>query len=313
MKVLILGAAVLDITAQPIESSDKWAEKQRIESVVFSAGGDALNQSIRMADIGGEPVIVSAIGDDRNGEIIRNELVARGVDTGCLIVKKEYPTGTSLVLVNSAGDRNIFSVKGGAYAMLSKEDTVNVLAPDIRAISIASFFIEYILEADGGMLTLLKEASEKGIPVFADLSHDKNKLGIKGLISFLPYIDYFMPSLSDAEKMNGVKGAEKNAGVYKELGCKNVIIKCGADGCYILSDEYTGWCRAFKVEPADTTGAGDCMVALFISRILNGEGIYEACKFACVGATYSTLFHGASTERITVSDVNNFVKKQEKV
>lgn len=345
MKILVLGAAVLDITAQPIESSEKWAEKQRIESVEFLPGGDALNQCIRMADIGEEPVIVSAIGDDRNGEIIKNELISRGVDTTYLFVKSDHPTGTSLVLINPAGERHIFSVRGGAYAELNCEETAKVLkctnegadhilkeenkkaayslsernenrsdllSIGIKALSIASFFIEYVLEKDGGMLSLLKEASEKKIPVFADLSHDKNNLGIGGLKPFLPYIDYFMPSLSDVEKMNNVKGAEENAKIYKNLGCRNVIIKCGADGCYIQSDDYDGWCRAYSVDTVDTTGAGDCMTALFISRILNGDGIFEACKFACAGATYSTLFRGASAKKITVSDIEDFVKRKEK-
>ena len=308
MEVLVIGAAVLDITARPVEKDGNWAEKQRIDKIIFTVGGDAANQCIRLADIGVEAGILSAVGRDRNGEIIKNELSERGVDTLYLLEKPEYPTGTSLVLLDSKAERSVFSVKGGAYAALNKNDTENILNPGIKALSIASLFIEQELEKDGGMKKLLEEAKSMGILTFADLSHDKNHLGLNGIKEFLPYIDYFLPSIYDAEQMNGVQGAEKNAEIYKKLGCANVIIKCGSKGCYILSDEFIGWIDARKVKPIDTTGAGDCMVALFTGAILNGNTIKEACRFACDGASYSTLFLGASTHPVKVSDIAEWKK-----
>ncbi|HIV16616.1 MAG TPA: carbohydrate kinase family protein [Candidatus Alectryocaccobium stercorigallinarum] len=306
MDVLVLGAAVLDITAQPIEKDGHWAEKQRIEKIDFTVGGDAVNQCVRLADIGISAGIVSATGRDRNGEIIRTALMERKVDISHLLEKPDYPTGTSLILLDSHAERSIFSVRGGAYAALKKEDIKNVLPSGVKALSIASFFIEYELERDGGMEEILCEARKRGIRTFADLSHDKSHLGLDGIKRFLPYIDWFLPSIYDAEQMNKVKGAEANARAYKELGCKNVIIKCGAKGCYVLSEEFAGWIDAREIEPVDTTGAGDCMVALFIGALLKGCGVKEACCFACDGATYSTLFPGASTVPLTISAIEKW-------
>ncbi len=309
MKVIVLGAAVLDITASAIDKNAKWEEKQRIERIMFSVGGDAANQSIRLCDMGVDAAVLSAVGADQNAELIKNALSKRNVDTSLLIQKNEYPTGTSLVLLDKNAERTIFSVQGGAYAALNKDDVRNLTLNDISAISIASLFIEPQLESDGGMLELLIKANQRGIPTFADLSHDKNHLGLDGIREFLPHIDYFLPSLYDAEKMNGVSGAENNARIYRSLGCKNVIIKCGSRGVYAASDNYEGWIAAPDVEPVDTTGAGDCMVALFVSRILNGDDIARACSFACMGASLSTLYYGASEEKITGDDIALFGSK----
>lgn len=306
MQVLVLGAAVLDITAQPIEKDGNWAEKQRIDRILFTLGGDAANQCVRLSDAGVDAGIVSAVGKDPNGAMIRRELEARGVDISYLLEKEEYPTGTSLVLVDSKAERSTFSVKGGAYAALNKADVKGVLSPELKAVSVASFFIEPELEKDGGMEEVLKAAKDMDILTFADLSHDKNNLGLEGIKRFLPYLDYFLPSLYDAQKMNGVRSVEENAEIYRALGCKNVIIKCGAKGCYVLSDEFKGWINAREIEPADTTGAGDCMAALFISAVLRGFGIEKACRFACDGATYSTMFYGACAHQITVSDIEKW-------
>lgn len=89
------------------------------------------------------------------------------------------------------------------------------------------------------------------------------------------------------------------ANQYLEAGAGCVVIKCGSQGCYLASAEGNSWIPAVPVEPVDTTGAGDCMVALFISRILSGDTPKEACRYACVGASLSTLFPGASGGRLT--------------
>ena len=301
-----MGAAVLDITAQPVDRTGKWAEKQRIDKIMFNVGGDAANQSMRLADIGIGVGIVSAVGCDRNAQLIKTELLNRKVDIKYLKEKREHPTGTSLVLVDKNAERSTFSVKGGAYACLNKEDIKNILLPGMKALSIASFFIDPQLEADGGMEECLRTAQSMGILTFADMSHDKNNLGLNGIRGCLPYLNYFLPSIYDAQKMNGVESAEENAEIYRALGCKNIIIKCGAKGCYVLAEGFEGWIPARKVKPVDTTGAGDCMVAFFISGILKGYAVDQACRFACDAATYSTLFSGASSHRFTVFDVEGW-------
>lgn len=302
MKVLCIGSAVLDITAEKISKKDHWKEKQRIDSIRFNVGGDALNQSIRLADIGIEVQLLSAVGNDKNADIIRNELIERKVDISRLVVKEEFPTGTSLILLDEKADRTVFSVKG-AYCELTKQDLHDVLNDQIKAVSIAGLFTEPNIEKDGSLFELLKEAKRRNIKVFADLANDKLGLGIEGIREFLPYIDYFLPSLADACLMNNEESPERNAQIYKSLGCENIIIKCGADGAYILSDEYKGWVNAVKVKPADTTGAGDCMVALFIYGIMKNKNITDAARFACDGATYSVLFRGATGGRIDENTV----------
>ena len=309
MDVLCIGSAVLDITASPVDRNDSWDEKQRISEIQITVGGDAANQCIRMADDGVDVGILSAVGMDQNGSVIRNELVSRGVCTEYLLQKDSFPTGTALILLDRTGGRTIFSVRG-AYCELSADDLNGCAASDLKAVSVAGLFTEPNLEADGSLLSFLREAGGNGILTFADLASDKRHQGLAGIRPFLPHLDYFLPSLFDAAKMTRTEDPAENAAVFRRLGCRNVIIKCGAEGCYIASEDFQGWVRAHGVNPVDTTGAGDCMVALFISRILKGDGIQDACRYACDGATYSTLFHGASTHRILPSQLQEWKEKE---
>ena len=175
---------------------------------------------------------------------------------------------------------------------------------------------------------------------------DKLKQGLPGITPFLPYIDYFLPSLYDALAMTGASDAQEAAKRYLDCGVKCVVIKCGSEGCYFalgkyedegfgggklvteepvtggfaaggfasrepVSEELCGMVPAVKVDPVDTTGAGDCMSALFISRILRGESVREACRFACAGASYSTLFLGASAEKLTERRILEWARVEE--
>lgn len=354
MEVLCIGSAVMDITARPIGQENHWEEKQRISSIQIQTGGDAANQSIRLADLGLDTALSACVGQDPNGSILCSSLRARGVRTEYIVSKKEYATGTALVLVDEEGERHTFSVQG-AHSTIDKADLPWDALNSCRAISLASLFSMPQLEKDG-LLAFLQEAKKKGILIFADLAADKLKQGLPGIASFLPYIDYFLPSLYDALAMTGASNVQEAAKRYLNCGAKCVVIKCGSEGCYFalgksvdegfsggkhvteepaagefasrgfasrgfaaggfasrepVSEELCGMVPAVKVDPVDTTGAGDCMSALFISRILRGESVREACRFACAGASYSTLFLGASAEKLTERRILEWARVEE--
>ncbi len=308
MDVLCIGSSVVDISAQPVGPSDTWKEKQKISEIKIMVGGDASNQSIRLADIGLSVGLLTCVGADQNGVFLKASLEERGVDTSNMSSKSGLSTGTALVLVSADGERHVFSTLG-AHSLLSKADCPYSLLDGISAITIAGLFSLPEFERDG-LLEYLKEAKRRGILVFSDLATDKLGLGLPGIKRFLPYLDYFLPSLYDAMDMTGGKDAQECAEIYRSLGVANVIIKCGEDGCYYLSEDISGWAPAVKVSPVDTTGAGDCMCALFISRILKGDDIDRACRYACAGASYSTLFAGASSEKITPDILDKWIKEQ---
>lgn len=256
-----------------------------------------------------DAALAACVGQDPNGSILCSSLRARGVRTEYIVSKKECATGTALVLVDEAGERHTFSVQG-AHSTIEKADLPWDALNSCRAISLASLFSMPQLEKDG-LLAFLQEAKKKGILIFADLAADKLKQGLPGIAPFLPYIDYFLPSLYDALAMTGASDAQEAAKKYLDCGVKCVVIKCGSEGCYFVSGELCGTVPAVKVDPVDTTGAGDCMSALFISRILQGEGVRDACRFACSGASYSTLFLGASAEKLIERRILEWMKAAE--
>lgn len=333
-KVLVIGSLVLDITASPIGNTKEWAEKQRIRSITMQVGGDAANQALHLAGLGLQPYLVSVTGSDENGTFLRTALAQRGVVTDYIARRTNISTGTALVLVDDAGNRSTFSVRG-AHSTLQRQDLSwlnDETLAQFGAISLASPFSMPLLEEDG-LLELLIRAKKLQIPVFSDLASDKRGQGLDGIRAFLPYFDYFLPSLYDAAAMTDaaagtipsakasitdkvvVKNAAPSseieasscasvsaaacASVFHACGTKNVVIKCGGEGAYVSAPDFTGMVSPAKVQVVDTTGAGDCMVAAFLSRILAGDGPQAAARFACAAGSWCTQYPGASTQVIS--------------
>ena len=307
--VLCIGTVVVDIMAKPIGQKNVWKEKQRISQIQILAGGDGANQSLYLTDSGLKTAFVGCVGNDQNGQVVTKLLNDRGVITDYMQTRIEYPTGTAIVLVDSDGERHTFSVYG-AHSTLRRSDCPITLPEGCRAVTLGSLFSLPELEKYGKLEELLQVYHAQGALTFADLAPDKEKAGLAGIEKYLPHIDYFIPSIYDALDMTGMRSVEEAAALYRSKGAQNVIIKCGANGCYYDTPEKRGWAPAVAVRTADTTGAGDCMVALFISRILAGDDIDTACRFACAGASYSTLFPGASAEQVTPERIRGWMRLQ---
>ena len=295
--VLCIGIIVLDILASPIGAAETWREKQRIESIALQVGGDAANQCIHMAALGCHPFLCGCVGADTNGDTLRSTLQRRGVDDRYLRIRSDISTGTALLLIGADGERTVFSVKG-AHSTLCRKDLPEEVPENCAAISLASLFSMPLLEEDG-LEEFLKKARSKGIPVFADLDSGHVVPGVERVEKYYPLIDYFLPSSYDLELLTGRKGMEDCVSYLKERGVGEVIVKCGERGCRVFSRDFQGQIPAAAVKPVDTTGAGDCMTAAFISRILSGDQIEDACRYACAAGSLNTLYPGASTLVLT--------------
>ena len=308
--ILCIGLGVLDIIARPVGAPDSWKEKQRIESISLLPGGDGANQSIHLASLGYHAMFNGCIGDDTNGRTIREALTTRGVDTSLMRIKEGIRTGTALLLVSPEADRHIFSLQG-AHSTLDKNDLPKEIPDGCAAVTLGSLFGMPLAEQDG-LEAFLKKVRERDIPVFADLDSGRVTPNLDGVGPLLPMIDYFLPSYYDILPMTGESTVEAAAAKLLSCGVKNLIVKCGEKGAIIFGRNICAdgiSVPAFRVRPLDTTGAGDCMSAAFISRIIEGDTLEDACRYACAAGSYSTLFPGANTVVLTDEKVREVLEK----
>jgi sugar/nucleoside kinase (ribokinase family) len=102
----------------------------------------------------------------------------------------------------------------------------------------------------------------------------------------LPEIDYFIPSLPEAQAITGLEEPHQVARALLDRGVGTVGLKMGAEGCLVLTGEGEELrLPAFEVEVIDATGAGDAFAAGFIAGVWQGWPLEKTARFAnAVGA-----------------------------
>lgn len=276
--VLCIGQAVIDCITRGQEADRHRENVFRAERIELHIGGDAVNESIALADLGHKPAIACGVGTDLAGNLLRSELANRGVDTSGITVMETLTTPIAQLVVHQDGGRHSINSKA---TMLEGylPDPQMTLIKEARIVSFASLFRAPLDQAEE-VRRLMLAAKEAGALISADTKLPTfREMKMEELADVWPLVDYFFPNEKEAAYHSGISEDETNTEehfrkmteYFLGYGIKNVIIKAGADGCYLNGPEGFYHLPALPVEVVDSTGAGDNFVAGFLSGVLRGE------------------------------------------
>jgi 2-dehydro-3-deoxygluconokinase len=107
--------------------------------------------------------------------------------------------------------------------------------------------------------------------------------------------DVALPSLDDSQQLTGLAAPDAIADCYLKLGAPLVALKMSADGCLIATPDKRFRLPAHRVKAVDATGAGDTFDGAFLTRLMAGDDLETAARYANVAAGLSTQGYGAVT------------------
>ncbi|HEY6719324.1 MAG TPA: PfkB family carbohydrate kinase, partial [Reyranella sp.] len=107
--------------------------------------------------------------------------------------------------------------------------------------------------------------------------------------------DVALPSLDDSQQLTGLSEPDAIADYYLKLGAPLVALKMAADGCLIATPGKRFGLAAHRVSAVDATGAGDTFDGAFLTRLMAGDDLETAGRYANVAAALSTRGYGAVT------------------
>jgi sugar/nucleoside kinase (ribokinase family) len=296
---------VVDIVAYPADKTLFERDNTPIEDVLITIGGDAVNQAVALSSLGELTSLCCRVGDDTMGKLLLSEVSSRGVSTENIVIAPTSVTSTAIVLVAKNGDRNIICKKGNNYDFCLADIDMDLFA-NTKVLSVASLYGIPKLEAHG-LLKVLQHAKANGALTFADMGSDKKNLKLRGLKSFLPYIDYFLPSEAESTHLTGQPNAALASAMFKDAGAGSVIIKLGSRGVYCDSDSFTGYVNPLDITPIDSTGAGDAFCAGFIHSILVKKDLQTSLEFASACGALATQYLGASNTLLSAASIASFI------
>lgn len=266
-------------------------------------GGKGANQAVAAARLGGEVVLVAALGDDLSGRAMREHFAAEGIDTSCLVTDPENATGTALILVDAAAE-NAISVAPGANFSLTPE-------------AIGS--LDEVL-AGAGMLVMQAEIPYRTV---REAAFAARRLGVPVLLNPAPVcridaelmaaVDILVVNQTEAACISGLSPdenpLEEVTGRLLADGARNVVVTLGSRGSYLLNAAGSLTVPAFRVKAVDTTAAGDVFCGALAVAAAGAELSAEALRFASAASALSVTRHGAQPSIPTREEVEEFLTK----
>jgi sugar/nucleoside kinase (ribokinase family) len=309
--VTCVGILVADAIARTVDGLPESGKLELIDKIELFSGGCAANSAIDMSKLGLNIAIVGKIGNDGFGKFMFNSLKDEKVNVEGLKVDGNTGTSSSLVTVDSNGERSFLHYLG-ANAEFVIDDINYDIIENSKIIFVAGTML--MPKFDGAQCAdFLEKVKEMGKYTVLDTAWDSKGRWMNLLNPCMKYIDLFIPSLEEAIMFSGKEEPEEISDVFLSMGVKTVVIKLGKKGCFIkdqngekhLIPTYT------KVKAVDTTGAGDSFVAGFLTGLTKGWNLYECGKFANAVGTHCVMAAGASTGIKNFEETFMFIKNNE--
>jgi ribokinase len=273
-------------------------------------GGKGANQAVAVSRLGYPVEMVGMVGSDLFGEQMRLHLHSAGV--GVVAVKTvEGPTGIAAITVAANGE-NCIVVTPGANGAMSPE-----YVEQHRSLICNAGMVLAQLEIPVESVERLAEiCAETDVPLMLDPAPAQALSP-----TLLRNVRWITPNETEAEfyanhqSVGGLAGVhisdapgsaalQQTARAVLAQGPRNVILKLGARGAYIVSGVVAQQVTAASVDVIDTTAAGDALNGAFAVAMMLGKTPLESVHFAVAAASISVTRSGAQPSMPTLDEVS---------
>ena len=277
-KIVCLGILVADVVGRPLRAVPEPGRLALVDEIALHTGGCALNTATGLARLGLPVDVIGKIGTDPFGDFLLAEMAARGIGTGGVQRDPGIGTSATLVMVEPGGERR-FVHYIGANAGLTLDDVDRERVYGATILHVAGALVLPSLDGEP-MAALLAGARAAGVTTFLDTVWDDTGRWGALLGPCLPYVDYFVPSLAEAQALTGRQRPREVVAALLDHGVGTVALKMGTEGCLVATAGRELHLPAFQVTAVDATGAGDAFAAGFIAGVALGWDLEETARLA---------------------------------
>ena len=296
--IFVAGSLNADLV-QSVPRLPRPGETLRGGDLRTFAGGKGGNQAVAAARMGAAVEMIGQVGADGLGDFLLASLSEVGVHTA-RVARVEGSSGTAVIQVLPDGENSIV-IAAAANATLTPESAVDRLG-DLSAGSILLCQLEVPLETVGRSLQHAKQCGAFTIldPAPAD----------PHCVRLLTSVHILTPNETEAQLLLGLEGgietdgdAHQAAQALRALGADAVILKLGANGCYLDDGVSAQRFPAHRVDAVDTTAAGDTFNGALAAALAEDRPIADAIRFAQAAAAISVTRPGAQSSVPTRQEV----------
>jgi ribokinase len=270
-------------------------------------GGKGANQAVAVARLGYPVRLIGRLGDDAFGAELRTQLEKAGVEISGVSTSAGV-SGVAVIIVSERGENSIVLTPGANFKVTPEDIDANVSI--LRGAGMVLAQLEIPLET---VEYLARVCARENLPLILDPAPARNLPP-----EIFKDIAWFTPNETEAAFYLGNKHSESNpprpaeiAKVFLSNGCRRVVLKMGAYGTYLGSqDGFGSLVPAFSVNAIDTTAAGDAFNAGFATALMLGRSALDSAVFASAVAAISVTRTGAQPSMPSMAEVEEFMTKE---
>jgi len=266
-KILCVGEALIDMIC-----TDKGKHLSEGENFLKKPGGAPTNVAAAIAALGGDVELAAKIGKDPFGQHLINVMDSFGVSTKWMLQDENYFTTFAFVSLMEDGERD-FYFNRGADGQLNRDevDAINLEKFSIVHFGSATAFLPGPLQIAYQSLlqkSLLQEIFISFDPNYRSLLFQNDQRSfIHQSWNFLDCCHFF--KVSDEEAMLLTARSTLTDAVNDLLLRTTSVfaITLGKEGTLLGFDGQTKIIPSIKINPIDTTGAGDAFVGAVLFQL----------------------------------------------
>ncbi|MFD9410336.1 ribokinase [Streptomyces sp. NPDC059989] len=278
--IAVLGSTNMDLVAY-VPKAPRLGETVTGRAFRTVPGGKGANQAVAAARLGGEVVMIGAVGADEFGVRLRSALTAAGVETAALRTV-EGASGTAHITVDDEGGNSIIVIPGANAHVTGLEagDDSRIAACDALLLQL-ELPLEAVLAGAlaaraHGVRTVLTPAPAQPLPA-----------------ALLAATDLLVPNEHEAAALTGLTDPGQAAEAFLQ-DVPEVVITLGAAGVlYAARGREPLTVPAPRVRAVDTTAAGDTFVGALAVALGEGRPMPSALRWAQAAAALSVQHPGA--------------------
>ena len=266
--VAVVGGVNVDIGGKsfaPLVAADSNPGR-----VSMSLGGVGRNIAHNMALMGVEVRLLTAYGDDLNGERVAASCSELGIDLSHALRLPGESTSTYLYLTDPDGEMAL---------AVSDMEVCKKITPAYLAANLTQLQNAQVVVADANIPaeSLQYLAENCTAPLFID---PVSTIKAEKLRPILHKIHTLKPNRLEAELLSGVKieskeDVAKAAEKLLELGVHRLFISLGADGVFAAMGAEQLWLSNLPGKMVSTTGCGDAFMAALVWAYLEGSDLKQ--------------------------------------
>ncbi|MGL4727875.1 MAG: PfkB family carbohydrate kinase [Bosea sp. (in: a-proteobacteria)] len=290
--VLCTGIATLDYV-YGVAALPAGGTKHRANALEVVGGGIAANAAVAIARLGGEALLVTRLGDDSTGNLIRDGLAQEGVDVSISQAEVGRRSPHSAIMVDPAGERMIV-----AYADPAMPEAPSWLPERLpKGVAAALGDTRWC----HGARHMFRLARASGLPVVLD---GDRKPELPELVTLATHIAFSEQGIAEQTGISEPVAALQSFGTVAAW----LAVTCGERGVYCLSNGTLVHEPAFPVKAIDTLGAGDVWHGAFALALAEGMPETEAVRFASAAAAIKCTRFGGRKGAPTRAEVDEFLR-----